>query len=203
MFKLPDGQSYEDDPDAISKLIIYYSEGIGTPKSEELATYWKEYQEILLKPAEPAAQPIDSAAVSPKKRMEFFAGYSYSIESPYGITVGGMGQRFGWYVRFKTNMSFMNYTDECNNQGQIIKFSNSEGESYELNTGKSSKTNSIAGTAGLIVKCFPCYMPPLVWDMVKELYYIRSRPIPMKTTTVHERYGAGILIPHTKGSLPR
>ncbi|HBN42954.1 MAG TPA: hypothetical protein DD441_06645, partial [Parabacteroides distasonis] len=32
---------------------------------------------------------------------------------------------------------------------------NSEGESYELNTGKSSKTNSIAGTAGLIVKCFP------------------------------------------------
>ena len=79
----------EDDPDAISKLIIYYSEGIGTPKSEELATYWKEYQ------------------------------------------------------------------DECNNQGQIIKFSNSEGESYELNTGKSSKTNSIAGTAGLIVKCFP------------------------------------------------
>lgn len=34
----------EDDPDAISKLIIYYSEGIGTPKSEELATYWKEYQ---------------------------------------------------------------------------------------------------------------------------------------------------------------
>ena len=52
-------------------------------------------------------------------------------------------------------MSFMNYTDECNNQGQIIKFSNSEGESYELNTGKSSKTNSIAGTAGLIVKCFP------------------------------------------------
>ena len=46
----------EDDPDAISKLIIYYSEGIGTPKSEELATYWKEYQEILLKPAEPEAQ---------------------------------------------------------------------------------------------------------------------------------------------------
>ena len=45
----------EDDPDAISKLIIYYSEGIGTPKSEELATYWKEYQEMLLKPAEPEA----------------------------------------------------------------------------------------------------------------------------------------------------
>ena len=75
---------------------------------------------MLLKPAEPEAQPIDSAAVSPKKRMEFFAGYSYSIESPYGITVGGMGQRFGWYVRFKTNMSFMNYTDECNNQGRLL-----------------------------------------------------------------------------------
>ena len=55
----------EDDPDAISKLIIYYSEGIGTPKSEELATYWKEYQEMLLKPAEPAAQPIDSPADIP------------------------------------------------------------------------------------------------------------------------------------------
>ncbi len=145
----------EDDPDAISKLIIYYTEGIGTPKSEELAAYWTEYQEMLQRPAEPEVQPIDSVAVSPGRRMEFFVGYSYSIESPYGFTVGGMGRRFGWYVRFKTNMSFMSYTDECNDQGEIIRFSNSGGESYELNQDKSSRTNSVAGTAGLIGRCFP------------------------------------------------
>lgn len=85
----------EDDPDAISKLIIYYSEGIGTPKSEELATYWKEYQEMLLKPAEPEAQPIDSAAVSPKKRMEFFCGILVFDR----ISLWNHGRRYGATLR--------------------------------------------------------------------------------------------------------
>ena len=100
-------------------------------------------------------------------------------------------------------MSFMNYTDECNNQGQIIKFSNSEGESYELNTGKSSKTNSIAGTAGLIVKCFPWLYASVGLGYGERALLHSFTTHSYETTTVHERYGAGILIPHTKGSLPR
>ena len=87
--------------------------------------------------------------------MRFFVGYTYSVESPYGVSVGGVGQRFGWYVRFKTNMSFMNYTGECNDRGEIIDFSNAEDESYEPDARQSSKTNSFAGSVGLIVKCCP------------------------------------------------
>lgn len=144
----------EDDLDAISKLIVYYTEGIGTPKSDELATYWKEYKENLLKPAEPEIVYRDSSLIKPRPRMRFFVGYAYSIEFPFGITVGGVGQRLGWYVRFKTNMSFMNYTGECNNRGEILDFLEPE-ESYELNGAESSKTSSLGGTAGLIVKCCP------------------------------------------------
>ena len=118
--------------DAISKLIIYYSEGIGTPKSEELATYWKEYQEILLKPAEPAAQPIDSRRYPPKKRMEFFRGILVFDRISLWNHGRGMGQRWVGNVRFQDEYVFMNYTDECNNQGQIIKFSNSEGNLMSL-----------------------------------------------------------------------
>lgn len=149
-------QATEDDPDAIERLILYYTEGIGTPKSEELASYWKEYQERLRMPVEPVYPVADSTPLSsPGRRMRFFVGYTYSVESPYGVSVGGVGQRFGWYVRFKTNMSFMNYTGECNDRGEIIDFSNAEDESYEPDARQSSKTNSFAGSVGLIVKCCP------------------------------------------------
>lgn len=141
----------DDDMEAISKLITYYTEGIGTSKNEELAAYWIDYRKALLNPAEPEAR--DTVRTTSRKRMDFFAGYVYSIESPYGITVGGIGQRFGWYVRFKTNMSFSDYAEDCNDAGEIIDFSGSE--SYEPNTARSSKTNSVAGTVGLIVKCCP------------------------------------------------
>lgn len=146
----------EDDPEAISQLIIYYTEGIGTPKSEELASYWEQYQESQEKQVElNVFQPADEVTVFTDRRMRFFAGYAYSIESPYGITIGGIAKRFGWYVRFKTNMSFDSYEEECNDEGDIINFTRSSDESYEPSASESSKTNSLAGTAGLIVKCCP------------------------------------------------
>ena len=43
----------EEDLDAIALLITYYTEGIGTPKSEELASYWQTYQQNLLAPPTP------------------------------------------------------------------------------------------------------------------------------------------------------
>ncbi len=143
----------DDDANAISKLILYYTEGIGTPINKELATYWQEYQDKLLRGRQ--IQLEDSTSLSYKRRMEFFIGYSYSIESPYGIMFGGVGYRLGWYVRFKTNMSFMSYTGECDNKGEIIGFPNEGEESYEPDVNRSSKTNSISGTGGLIVECLP------------------------------------------------
>lgn len=145
----------EDDLEAIDKLVVYYTNGIGTPKSEELASYWKDYREKLLQPKETVGHVVDTIVVSQDRGMRLFAAYSYSIESPYGITVGGIGKSIGWYVRFKTNMSFNSHTDECNNRGEIINFSNSDKESYEINNSKSSKKNSYQATAGIVVKCLP------------------------------------------------
>ena len=146
----------EEDLDAIALLITYYTEGIGTPKSEELASYWQTYQQNLLAPPTPEQHIVDTIAItSPHQRMEFFVGYAFSIEAPYGLTFGGVGSRIGWYVRFKTNMSFHDYSDLCNDKGEIINFSGSSNESYALTPSQKAQKNTFSGTAGLVIKCAP------------------------------------------------
>lgn len=146
----------EEDVEAIAQLIVYYTEGIGTPKSEELATYWRNYQEDLLSPKTIETHTVDTITIaSPHQRMDFFIGYAYSIEAPYGLTFGGIGAHIGWYVRFKTNMSFQDFSDRCNNKGEIINFSGAGNESYELTSSQQTKKNVFSGTAGLMVKCAP------------------------------------------------
>lgn len=135
----------ENDTTAVSQLITYYQEGIGTPKSEELAVYWTEQLETLRKPVEPIAaypQPVNDK----HERMKFFVGYSFSPTAPYGLTVGGVGKRLGWYVRFKTNMSFQSYES-----GKTIA-DFTQNASYQY---LEKKANTYAGTAGLIMKCLP------------------------------------------------
>lgn len=143
----------EGDTVAISKLILYYTEGIGASKSEELASYWKGHLESLRNPPVETVPviPAEERRNKPKEPMKFFLGYAYSIESPYGLTFGGVKNRLGWYARFRTNFSFKgNYEGECRGTGEIegtlpgdpiFKFTNEK------------KTNSYAGTAGLVVKC--------------------------------------------------
>lgn len=142
----------ENDTTAVSKLIVYYTEGIGTPKSEELAIYWTDRLKTLREPVAPAytVQEID---VQPRERMKFFVGYSYSMEAPYGLTVGGVARYVGWYVRFKTNMSFADYTGECNNNAGGTVIDPPANESYSFTNKK--KINNYAGTAGIVVKCTP------------------------------------------------
>lgn len=134
----------ENDTTAMSQLVVYYTEGIGTPKSEELATYWTERLETfrhLTNPITPLEAPRKK-----KERMQFFVGYSFSPTAPYGLTVGGVGHRVGWYARFKTNMSFQNY--EKNKT--ITDFTSNASYQY---IGK--KANTYTATAGVIVKCTP------------------------------------------------
>lgn len=146
----------ESDTTAVNQLVSYYTKGIGTPKSEELATYWAERLAVMREPVESLyAEPSESQTKTPRKRMELFVGYSYSIESPYGITVGGMTDKLGWYARFKTNMSFTGFSYECNKESEIIDFPNAKTESYRLDKGKERLKNSFVATAGLVVKCTP------------------------------------------------
>lgn len=143
----------EGDTIAISQLIIYYTEGIGTPKSEELASFWKDQLEKLRKPVEltnyMALEP--ERVKRTREPMKFFVGYTYSIEAPYGITVGGVVNRLGWYARFKTNMSFNNYDGKCRGVGELITFP----ENASFNFTNAKKVNSYGVTAGMIVKCMP------------------------------------------------
>ena len=80
-----------EDTTAISQLIIYYTEGIGTSKNETLAQSWQDRLETLRKPVEPvfypSANPIKPD--TPKEPMKFFIGYAYSIEAPYGYRCAG------------------------------------------------------------------------------------------------------------------
>lgn len=137
-----------EDTTAISQLIIYYTEGIGTSKNETLAQSWQDRLETLRKPVEPvfypSANPIKPD--TPKEPMKFFIGYAYSIEAPYGLTVGGVKSRLGWFLRFKTNLGFKEYDGECRGTDEFVG-PTPDNPFYFTNK---KKVNNYAGTAGLV-----------------------------------------------------
>lgn len=147
---LRDKATIDNDSTAISQLILYYREGIGTVANEERAKSWNNRLEELRKPVEPITY-IPNKEKKPREPMKFFVGYAFSLEAPYGLTVGGVGGRLGWYARFRTNMSFDDHSTECKGNHEILP--NPENESYQF-TGE-KKTNCFAGSAGLVVKCTP------------------------------------------------
>lgn len=140
------------DTTAMQKLSIYYGEGIGIPVNEEVAAYWTKQLHGAKKEDSTAAlqQPTVSPKATPGERMKFFIGYAYSIEAPYGIKFGGIGNRIGWYGQFKTNLSF-----EKTQYAYPDDFANfKENVSYQFIPGK-KKTNTFLATAGMVVKFTP------------------------------------------------
>jgi hypothetical protein len=142
----------ENDTTSMVKLITYYLEGIGTPKNEELAQYWQDQLDKSRKTKEVEVKSSSEISIKPTEPMKFFIGYSYSKEAPFGLTIGGIKSRLGWYVRFRTNLKFNNYEVECEGNGQMIgsvpggpfiRFTNNQ------------KVNNYAGVAGVIFKCTP------------------------------------------------
>jgi len=133
----------ENDTAAVSKLMLYYSEGIGTPKSEELALYWEQRLDELRNP-----DPIGYGDIGYENNrripMQFFAGYSFSPLAPIGLTIGGVGEKFGWYGRFRTNASF---------QASNYEFAGSKPSGQNILLFQKKKSNMYSATAGLIVKC--------------------------------------------------
>jgi hypothetical protein len=134
----------ENDTTAVSKLILYYIEGIGTPKSEELASYWADRLEELRNPVPENNEYYGYEKPVRRTPMRFFGGYTYSLQAPFGITVGGVGERFGWYARLRTNMSF---------QRPDYEFSGERPNHEDVFKNLKKKTNAYAATAGLVVKC--------------------------------------------------
>ena len=139
---LRDKATIESDTTAISQLIHYYTEGIGTQANEERARSWSNRLEELRRPMELISY-IPQKEKKPREPMKFFVGY--------GLTVGGVGERFGWYARFKTNMSFDNYTYECRGTDEFVSYP----DNTSLRFTNEKKVNSLAASAGLVVKCTP------------------------------------------------
>ncbi|GHT35299.1 hypothetical protein AGMMS49574_24410 [Bacteroidia bacterium] len=131
----------ENDSTAISQLIVYYSEGIGTAPTENLAMYWAERLEGLRKPVETVETYTGPKPI--KQPIRFFAGYSFSLQSPLGITVGGMGSKFGLYGRFKTNAIFQS------SQGE---FSGAKPDVSDVMKNIDTKHSSYGITGGLVVR---------------------------------------------------
>lgn len=144
---------------AIKKLILFYTEGIGTSKQEVSANYWREQLELLRTPS----QAELFRPKRPKEKMKFFAGYSFTPAAPFGIQIGGVGT-IGWYLRARSNLSFSFHPDApgCENglDGKgIIPSLDEQKETYhflpegttELAHGKESL---VIGTAGVVFKAF-------------------------------------------------
>ena len=136
------------DTASIKLLIDYYRNGIGITKSESMAESWSQVLEEIQNPH--MSVPGTNVKKPPRNRqpMQFFAGYSASLVAPYGLTVGGTGRTAGWYLRVRSNLSFQDYTAECNADGII----NGGLGAYYYEPLKGGKVKTLIGTGGVMVK---------------------------------------------------
>lgn len=142
----------ENDTVAMEQLVVYYTEGIGSPANGKLADYWREKLDLSRHPVVSFEEYVRRMALQkPEDPMKFFVGYMYSTEMPYGITFGGIKKRLGWYARFKTNMSFKDHTGECNDAGGGQLLNMDTGTPYRFTNNK--EVNAYAATVGMLVKC--------------------------------------------------
>jgi hypothetical protein len=142
------------DTAAIKNLIVYYRDGIGTVKSDASVNYWRIQLDEIRNP-----HTAVTTRQSPKERMKFFVGYEGSIDiAPFGIQVGGLGDKIGWYARLRTNFSFRSATEglECNNsKGGTIPQFDSNKTYYRFKPDGEGKANTLTGTAGIMFKTVP------------------------------------------------
>ena len=140
------------DTSSMRLLVTYYTQGIGTGQNSARADSWVRKLETIRNPL-----PVDVTVQNKAKphrepvKMQFFAGYSATFEAPFGLTVGGMGRTVGWYLRVRSNLSFQDYTEECDGTGIIVGGLNNA-MSNPLNV---KKSNVFMGTGGIVIKADP------------------------------------------------
>ena len=159
-----DGRASQDnDTTSMIMLIKYYSEGIGTNKNETKADMWASRLEEIREPSQTTYGQNEIKVKREKVKMEFFVGYAATYEAPFGLTVGGVGRVVGWYLRYRTNLSFQSYdesrfelvkTDDPNvYEPRII--GGLDGSLADFTGNK--KYNTYAGTGGLVFKIAPSF----------------------------------------------
>jgi hypothetical protein len=141
----------QGDTTAMSLLILYHTEGIGTQVSNEMSAHWESELNSIRKADSPVTVPVIEKRT--KAKFSYLAGYAGSIYTPFGIMAGMTGDRFGVYGRFKTNASFQNYEGEMNLEydpsGRELPPQPAADE-YLIRTSQSRQT--LLATAGLIIR---------------------------------------------------
>lgn len=148
---LEDRATRDRDTTSMNLLIKYYEEGIGTYSDEAKVEFWQTQLNTYRNPYQ--AQPERKIKQPREKvKMNFFAGYSGSYYAPVGLTVGSVS-RIGWYLRFRTNMSFQDYTEICDKEGNIV------GELGNVRPSplKEDKVNMWAATGGMMFRIAPSF----------------------------------------------
>jgi hypothetical protein len=128
------------DTASINQLILYYTEGIGTLADENTVNFWRELLETITNVNERQLLQKEKG----KNRVNVFIGYSANMLAPAGLTLGIAGKRIGGYVRYRTNLSFKDYTAVCD--AEEVKGM----DGYRWSENK--KANSMIISGGLIFK---------------------------------------------------
>ena len=151
-----ESQLRNDNKDTVSiNLIInYYKHGIGTAVDNGMVIIWQQRLEELRNPNRVLYGQNENRLPREKARMSFFVGYSANLLAPVGLTVGGVGQSVGWYLRFRTNLSFNDYTEEYDSDTQTIIGGLNNGMSLPESMG-GKKVNSLIATGGIMIKLDP------------------------------------------------
>ena len=141
----------ERDTFAIDKLILYYSRGIGTAENPVTADYWRRQLETVRRQnrGEGEAPTTTPTSATP---MRFFFGYQASLLAPFGIRVGGIVGRLGWYIAAQSNFSFQGHTATCRTaDGRFII----EGQSGYYGYMDRKQANVLMASVGLIIRTLP------------------------------------------------
>ena len=158
---LNDFSTLNRDTTSIKLLVEYYSEGIGTNKNEDRAKSWQSQLNSIRLSNQAQLRRTGSVAPREKVKMEFFVGYAATLEAPFGLTIGGVGRTVGWYLRFRTNMSFQraNNTFELDSYGEpsIIGGLDDGLPDFSGKEEVDSKVNFYTGTGGLMFKITPSF----------------------------------------------
>jgi hypothetical protein len=140
----------ENDTVAMNKLIVFYTEGIGTVRSESSANYWKNQLETIRPSYTTAIIPYVRA---PRERMHFFVGYHASPIAPYGIQIGGFNSRLGWYLRLHSDFSFRSPDGTLRMESGNAIFEGIDTDIRHLKeTGKDKPGGTLMGSAGIMMK---------------------------------------------------
>ena len=136
----------------IKLRITYYKQGIGTNKSEIQAERLMQQLETIRNPNRTTNEQYKKEPLRQKEKMQFFAGYSATLVAPAGLTVGGVGRYVGWFLRVRSNLSFQDFTEACDDAGNIRGLNNGFAKPLGI-----KKNNTFIGTGGIMVKVAPSF----------------------------------------------